>query len=322
MFSEGGTMGKYIIRRFIVAIPVLLMVSIIVFLLIHLMPGDPALVMLGEEATPEMIEDLREELGLNQPLHLQYLSWLRKVLAGDFGRSILTKQPVVEALIHRLPITIELILLAFLISLLISLPIAVASAVRPNSWIDILGNALATTGISMPSFWLGILLIFLFAIKLRVLPASGFVAVRESLLLNLKHMILPALTLGMWLSASVMRMTRSGMIEVLKQPYIRTARSKGLSEWTVLWRHALKNAFIPVVTILGLQLGRLIGGAVVTETIFAIPGVGQLAVKSIFMRDFPPVQAIVLVMAISMLLSSLVVDIIYSYLDPRIRLGR
>ena len=315
-------MGKYIIRRFIVAIPVLLMVSIIVFLLIHLMPGDPALVMLGEEATPEMIEDLREELGLNQPLHLQYLSWLRKVLAGDFGRSILTKQPVVEALIHRLPITIELILLAFLISLLISLPIAVASAVRPNSWIDILGNALATTGISMPSFWLGILLIFLFAIKLRVLPASGFVAVRESLLLNLKHMILPALTLGMWLSASVMRMTRSGMIEVLKQPYIRTARSKGLSEWTVLWRHALKNAFIPVVTILGLQLGRLIGGAVVTETIFAIPGVGQLAVKSIFMRDFPPVQAIVLVMAISMLLSSLVVEIIYSYLDPRIRLGR
>jgi peptide/nickel transport system permease protein len=315
-------MGTYVIRRLIVAIPVLLLVSIIVFLLIHLMPGDPAMVMLGEEATPEMIEDLREELGLDLPLHIQYLRWLRGILSGDFGRSILTKQPVAEALIHRLPITIELTLLAFLISLLISLPIAVASAVRPNSWIDILGNAIATTGISMPSFWLGILLIFLFAIKLRLFPASGFVPIRDSLLLNLKHMILPALTLGMWLSASVMRMTRSGMIEVLKQPYIRTARSKGLSERAVLWRHALKNAFIPVVTILGLQLGRLIGGAVVTETIFAIPGVGQLAVKSIFMRDFPPVQAIVLVMAISMLLSSLLVDIIYSYLDPRIRLRR
>ncbi|MBW2056127.1 MAG: ABC transporter permease [Deltaproteobacteria bacterium] len=313
-------MLNYIIRRLFVAVPVLLLISIIVFLLVHLLPGDPATVMLGEESTPEMIQALRAELGLDQPLHKQYLQWLTRCLSGDFGRSIQTRQPVSEALVQRLPVTIELTLLGFCVSIMIALPIAVASAVRPNSWIDVMGSAFATIGISMPSFWLGILLIYAFAVSLHLLPASGYVPLRESVVQNLLHMVLPAFTLGMWLSASAMRMIRAGMIDVLERPYIRTARAKGLSERRVLWHHALKNAFIPVVTILGLQLGRLMGGAVVTETIFAQPGVGQLAVKSIFMRDFPPVQAIVLVMAISMLLSSLVVDILYSFLDPRIRL--
>lgn len=312
-------MLNYIARRLVIAIPVLLLVSIMVFLLIHLIPGDPAIVMLGEEATPEMIIALHEELGLDQPLYKQYISWLARVIQGDLGQSIHNKEPVVKSLMLRLPVTIELTLLSFFVGILISLPIAVAGAIRQNSWIDMIGSAIATAGVAMPPFWLGILLIYLFAAYLRLLPASGYIPIQESLLQNLQHMVLPTLTLGMWLSASIMRMVRSGMIEVLKQPYIRTARAKGLPKKYVLIRHALKNAVIPVVTILGMQLGRLMGGAVVTETIFALPGVGQLAVASIFTRDFPPVQAIVMVMAVSMLLSSILVDILYSFLDPRIR---
>ncbi len=313
-------MLTYAIRRILIAIPVLILISIIVFLLIHLMPGDPAMMMLGEEATLEQIQELRAELGLDQPLSKQYLGWLIKILSGDLGRSIQTKQPVNAVLLDRLPVTIELIFLAFLISIMIAFPIAIAGAVRPNSWIDIIGSAFATIGISMPSFWLGILLIYFFSVYLHILPASGYVAISESFWQNLRHMILPSITLGMWMSASVMRMARASAIDVLAQPYIRTARSKGLKESTLLWRHVIKNAFIPVLTILGLQLGRLMGGAVVTETIFAQPGMGQMAVRAIFMRDFPPVQAVVLVLAVSMLISSLLVDILYSFLDPRIRL--
>jgi peptide/nickel transport system permease protein len=312
-------MLKYIVRRIISALPVLLLVSIMVFLLIHLIPGDPVIAMLGEDATPEMIKALNEELGFDRPLHKQYISWLFRTLQGDLGRSIHNKEPVVKSLMLRLPVTIELTLLAFFVAILISLPIAIAGAIRQNSWIDMIGSAIASAGVAMPSFWLGILLIYLFAAYLRILPASGYIPIQESPFQNIRHMVLPTLTLGMWLSASVMRLVRSGMIEVLRQPYIRTARAKGLPNKIVLIRHALKNAVIPVVTILGMQLGRLMGGAVVTETIFALPGIGQLAVTSIYSRDFPPVQAIVMVMAVAMLLSSIIVDILYSFLDPRIR---
>jgi len=312
-------MLKYIVRRIISALPVLLLVSIMVFLLIHLIPGDPVIAMLGEDATPEMIKALNEELGFDRPLYQQYISWLFRTLQGDLGRSIHNKEPVVKSLMLRLPVTIELTLLAFFVAILISLPIAIAGAIRQNSWIDMIGSAIASAGVAMPSFWLGILLIYLFAAYLRILPASGYIPIQESPFQNIRHMVLPTLTLGMWLSASVMRLVRSGMIEVLRQPYIRTARAKGLPNKIVLIRHALKNAVIPVVTILGMQLGRLMGGAVVTETIFALPGIGQLAVTSIYSRDFPPVQAIVMVMAVAMLLSSIIVDILYSFLDPRIR---
>jgi len=312
---------SYVVRRLLMAIPVLFFVSIIVFSLIHLLPGDPAISMLGEEARPELIQALRKDLGLDQPLYQQYFSWLRKGLSGDMGRSIQTKQSVAKALGQRLPVTIELTFLAFVISIVISIPLAVGGATRPNSWIDFLGSVFATIGISMPSFWLGILLIYLFAVTLHWLPASGYVPIHQGLLLNLKHMALPAITLGMWLSASVMRLVRSAMAEVLDQDYIRTARSMGLPERFILWTLALKNVLVPVVTILGLQIGRLMGGAVVTETIFALPGIGRLAVHSIFTRDYPPVQAVVLVMAISVLLTSLIVDILYSFLNPRMRYG-
>ena len=314
-------MLSYVVRRLLMAIPVLFFVSIIVFSLIHLLPGDPAISMLGEEARPELIQALRKDLGLDQPLYQQYFSWLRKGLSGDMGRSIQTKQSVAKALGQRLPVTIELTFLAFVISIVISIPLAVGGATRPNSWIDFLGSVFATIGISMPSFWLGILLIYLFAVTLHWLPASGYVPIHQGLLLNLKHMALPAITLGMWLSASVMRLVRSAMAEVLDQDYIRTARSMGLPERFILWTLALKNVLVPVVTILGLQIGRLMGGAVVTETIFALPGIGRLAVHSIFTRDYPPVQAVVLVMAISVLLTSLIVDILYSFLNPRMRYG-
>jgi len=312
---------SYVVRRILIAIPVLLFVSIIAFSLVHLLPGDPARVMLGEDARPELIQALRKELGLDQPLYQQYFSWLIRCAQGDFGRSIQNKQSVAKALAQRLPVTIELTLLAFVLAIVIALPIAIAGATRPNSWVDMAGSTFASIGIAMPSFWLGILLIFLFAVTLRLLPSSGYVPIHESLFQNLRHMALPAFTLGMWLSASVMRMVRAAMIEVLEQDYIRTARSMGFSEKFILWSHALKNVLVPVVTILGLQIGRLIGGAVVTETIFALPGIGRLAVNSIFTRDYPPIQAVVLVMAISVLLTSLVVDILYSLLNPRMRHG-
>jgi peptide/nickel transport system permease protein len=312
---------SYVVRRLLVAVPVLFFVSIIVFSLIHLLPGDPAISMLGEEARPELIQALRKDLGLDQPLYQQYFSWLRKGLSGDMGRSIQTKQSVAKALGQRLPVTIELTFLAFVIAIVISIPLAIGGATRPNSWIDFFGSVFAAIGISMPSFWLGILLIYLFAMTLHWLPASGYVSIHESLLLNLKHMALPAITLGMWLSASVMRLVRSAMAEVLDQDYIRTARSMGLPERFILWTLALKNVLVPVVTILGLQIGRLMGGAVVTETIFALPGIGRLAVHSIFTRDYPPVQAVVLVMAVSVLLTSLIVDLLYSFLNPRMRYG-
>jgi peptide/nickel transport system permease protein len=309
------------VRRLLIAIPVLFLVSIIVFSLIHLLPGDPAVSMLGEEARPELLQALRKDLGLDQPLYQQYFSWLRKCLSGNLGRSIQTKQSVTKALVQRMPVTIELTLLAFLISLVVSIPIAIGSAARPNSWIDLVGSIFAAMGVSMPSFWLGILLIYLFSVSLHLFPASGYIPIHQGLFQNLKHMALPALTLGIWLSASVMRLVRSAMVEVLEQDYIRTARSMGLPERFILWTLAFKNVLIPVVTILGLQIGRLMGGAVVTETIFALPGIGRLAVNSIFTRDYPPVQAVVLVMALSVLLTSLLVDILYSFLNPRARFG-
>jgi peptide/nickel transport system permease protein len=302
-------------------IPVLFLVSLIVFSIIHLTPGDPALLMLGEEVTPEKLSALRHQLGLDQPIPVQYGFWLSQVLRGDLGRSVRTQQPVAEAIFQRLPPTVELTLFAVVISLCIALPTGILSAARRNSASDLISTTLALLGISMPSFLLAILLIFVFALKLRWLPPIGYTPINQDVIENIKGMILPGLTLGAATAALVSRQTRSSMLEVLHEDYIRTARAKGLAERMILLSHALKNAMIPIATVIGLQVGALLGGAIITETIFVLPGVGRLVVDSIFSRDFPLVQGTVLFLALIYLFANLAVDILYVFLDPRIRYG-
>ena len=312
-------MGTYILKRLVSMVPVLLLVSVLIFSLIHLTPGDPVLVMLGEEATPEARDALRRQLGFDRPLPIQYGIWLGRVLQGDLGRSIRTNQPVSEAILQRLPVTLELSLLAMLVSLSIALPAGIVAAVRRNSRADLASTVFSLLGVSMPNFFLAVLLIFVLSLQLRWLPPIGYVNPFEDLGGNLKAMVMPALTLGTALAAVVARLTRSTLLEVLQQDYVRTAWAKGLREGVVIQRHAMKNALIPVVTVVGLQLGNLLGSAIVTETIFALPGIGRLVIDSIFQRDFPLVQGVVLYLALMFLLINLVVDLIYAYLDPRIR---
>ena len=314
-------MFYYITKRLLAMLPVLVLVSLIVFTIIHLTPGDPALIMLGEEATPQALAALRHELGLDQPLPVQYLVWLSHVLRGDLGRSIRTNQPVIEAIMQRLPVTLELTILAMIISMIVAIPAGIVSATRRNSASDLISTTVALLGISMPSFFLAILLIFVFSLKVRWLPPMGYTPFQKGVWENLRGMILPAITLGTAAMAIVARLTRSTLLEALQQDYVRTARAKGLREQAVIYGHALKNAMIPITTILGLQIGFLLGGAVITETIFALPGVGRLVVASIFERDFPLVQGVVLVLALMHLVINLIVDLLYAYLDPRIRMA-
>ncbi len=312
-------MGTIIVKRLIEMVPVLFLVSLIIFLIVHLTPGDPALLMLGEEATPDKLATLRHQLALDQPVPVQYGIWLSNVLRGDLGRSVRTQQPVVEAISQRLPPTVELAILAMLISLCIAFPAGVISAVRRNSASDFVSTTLALFGISMPNFFLAILLIFVFALKLRWLPPIGYTPITENWIANVKGMILPALTLGAATAALISRQLRSSLLEVLNQEYIRTARAKGLAERMIVLGHGLKNALIPVATVIGLQVGALLGGAIITESIFVLPGVGRLLVDSIFARDFPLVQGAVLFLALVYLFSNLAVDMLYVFLDPRIR---
>lgn len=314
-------MKTYILRRVVQAIPTLLIVSIVTFTITMLLPGDPALAYLGEQQALNRVayDATRKELGLDQPLPVQYGQWLGRVLRGDLGRSVRTKEPVAQSIGTRLPVTLELVGLAMLLGLCIAFPVGILSAVRPNSKLDLIGTVLAVSGLAIPSFWLGIVLIFIFSLWLGWLPASGYISPTADLGQNLKLMILPAITLGVDLAAGTMRQIRSAMLEILQQEYIVAARAKGLSDRTVTVRHALRNALIPVVTIIGLQVGRLIGGTVVIETIFALPGMGRLAADAIFFRDFPSLQAVVVFLAIIVFVSNLVTDLIYSLLDPRIR---
>ncbi len=326
-------MSGYIANRLIAMVPVLFFVSLILFLVLNWIPGDVVAILLGEEARPELIEALRQELGLDKPILPgitvdgnglpqfipgRYLDWVGSVLRGDLGRSIRTNQPVLEALMERLPVTIELTILAMVISLIIALPTGIVSATRRNSFLDLFSTTGALLGVSMPNFFLAILLIFIFAVTLRWLPPIGFTPIHKDLGANLRGMILPAITLGAAAAAIVARLTRSSLLEVLNQEYIRTARAKGLAERAVVFTHALKNAMIPVITIVGLQVGALLGGAVITETIFVLPGIGSLAVDSIFRRDYPLVQGAVLFIALVHLFVNLFVDILYGFLDPRI----
>nr|WP_240610903.1 nickel ABC transporter permease [Ammonifex thiophilus] len=307
----------YLLKRLLYLVPVMLGVSLITFLLINLAPGDPAGLILrsgGVEPTREAVEALREELGLNDPLYLQYGRWLWRVLHGDWGRSFRTGRPVVEELLSRFPATLELALAATLFMLCLALPLGILSALYRHAWLDHLSRLGALLGASLPGFWLGLVLIYLFAVKLRVLPVMG----RG----GLEHLVLPAVTLGFGLAAVYARILRAGMLDALGQDYIKVARAKGLPEKWVIGRHALKNALLPVVTLLGLSFGHLLGGVVIVETIFAWPGVGKFAVDSIFNRDYPVIQGYALFMSVVFVLVNLVVDLSYVLLDPRIRLGK
>jgi peptide/nickel transport system permease protein len=313
--------AKFVGRRLLATIPLLFFVSLVVFALVHALPGDPAVLFLGEEADADTIARFRARLGFDRPLVVQYVAWLGRALRGDLGRSLRTNQPVTEAILQRLPVTLELLVAALVVSLAIAVPMGIVSAVKRNSGVDLASTLFALVGFALPGFWLGIILIYVFALVLRWLPPSGFVPLLASVPQNLAALVLPALTLGTALAALVARQLRSGMLEVLRQDYVRTAQAKGLSQREVVAKHALKNALISVVTVVGLQIGGLLGNTIITETLFALPGVGRLMIDSIFSRDFFVVQGVILFLAVGYVVSNLLVDVLYSYLDPRIRLS-
>ena len=314
-------MSWYLVRRLLLTLPVLFFVSLIVFSLINLVPGDPARIMLGEEASKEALSALRKEMGLDRPLYVRYLLWLSHVARGDFGRSVRDGRPVLDTLLLKLPVTIELAVTSLLVAWVIAIPAGVVAAWKQRTALDYAATTVALAGISIPNFWLGIMMIYLFAVNLRLLPPSGYIEPWIDLTRSLRLMVMPSIVLGAALAALVMRLLRSSMLEVLGTDYIRTARAKGLGDAVVLIRHAMKNAMIPVVTVMGLQLSGLLGGAVITETIFAVPGLGRLTVDSILTRDYPMVQGVVLFAALAVVATNLIVDLTYAVLDPRIRLG-
>jgi len=313
-------MTNYMVQRLLQMIPVLLLVSIVSFALLFLLPGDPARLILGDQqaGNQEAYQAVRKELGLDRPVPLQYLNWLGKTLRGDLGNSTRDHQPVTQGMRERIPVTLELATFALLFALVVALPAGAISAVRPNSWWDRVFSVLSLTGVAIPNFWLGILLIYALAFIVKVLPPSGYVPFTENPGQNLSHLILPAITLGLGISAVIMRQTRSSLLEVMHQEYIVFARAKGLSTRAVVLRHAMKNALIPIITVIGLQVGLLLGGAVITESIFSVPGLGRWAVDSILQRDFPVVQAVCLVLAIGVLVTNLLTDFVYAFIDPRI----
>jgi peptide/nickel transport system permease protein len=312
---------EFLVRRVAISIVTLIVISVIVFIGVRMIPGDPARVMAGTDADTAGLEEIRAKYGLKDPIPVQYVRWAALALQGDLGRSIRTREPVVSTVAKKLPITIELASLAVLVALTIAIPAGVLAAVRRNTVWDVLASGASLCGVSVPNFWLGIMLILFFAVRLGWLPASGFVPLWESPIANLQRMVMPAFVLGAALAAVLMRQTRNSMIGVLGADYIRTAYSKGLAGRAVIFRHAIRNSLIPVVTILGLQAGALMSGAVVTEQIFVVPGFGRLIVEAVFTRDYPLVQGVVLITASSYVFINLLVDLSYSLLDPRIRIG-
>ena len=332
-------MLKYILKRLALLIPVLLGVSITVFVVMHVFTPDPTSIILGQHANTDQIESLRQQLGLNDPLHVQYWHFLKAALHGDLGTSLITKTSVTEEVLARFPATIELALAAIILASVFGVLIGVISAVKQNSIIDYISMIFALIGVSMPIFWLGLVLIVIFSVKFNILPVSGRIQLglepikvtglylldslikgnTEAFWDSLKHLILPSVALGMYSTAIIARMTRSTMLEIVRQDYIRTARAKGLTERTVIMKHSLRNAMIPVITVIGLQLGSLLGGAVLTETVFSWPGVGSYTVDAILKSDYPVVQGSVILLAIIFVLVNLIVDILYAYFDPRIK---
>ncbi|CVI62286.1 MULTISPECIES: ABC transporter permease [Agrobacterium] len=312
-------MPVYIGKRLLVAIPTLLIISIFVFSLQKLLPGDPVLAMAGEERDPATIEFLREKYRLNDPVPLQYVNWLGGVVTGDFGISLRTNQPVLELIGQKLPVTIQLAVMAMFFAMVIGIPIGILAAVKKNTWIDYVANIVALSGLSIPNFWLGIMLILLVSVKLGWLPASGYESIFVDPVRSIETMIMPAFVLGNALAATLMRHTRSAMVAVLSSDYIRTARAKGLSPREIILSHSFRNALLPVITLLALLFGELLAGAVLTEQIFTIPGFGKMTVDAVFTRDYAVVQGIVLCTAVGFILMNLLADIAYVLLNPRLR---
>jgi peptide/nickel transport system permease protein len=314
-------MIAYILRRLVMLVPVLIVVGVVVFGLVHLTPGDPAAVILGDRATPEDIARLRDQLGLNDPLPVQFVRWFSNVLRLDFGESIFLGEPVTQALLDRMQPTVLLTVYALSIEVLIGIPAGVIAAVRYNSPLDRSLTVVAISGSAIPTFFLGILLILIFSVRLRWLPSGGYVPFGEDPAAHLKAMLLPAFALGFSAAGLLARLVRSSMLDVLREDYVRTAFAKGLPEQFVIVRHALRNALIPALTVIGISIGALLGGAVVTETVFTIPGMGRLVVQSIARRDYPVIQGAIIAIAMTYVLVNLVVDVLYVYIDPRVRLG-
>ena len=304
-------MLQYVVKRLLSTIPVLIGISLLLFFMLRMLPGDPAQVLAGQMATPEEVENIRHQLGLDRPIFTQYALFLGRLFRFDLGRSARTQNPVSQEIWARLPNTLLLAIVAITLACLFGIPAGIISAVRPYSWLDYLVTSMALFGISMPVFWLGLMLVVVFSITLRWLPAGGSG--------SWEHVILPSVTLAAFVVAFIARMTRSSMLEVLSQDYTTTARSKGLKEQVVIVKHALKNALIPIITVVGLQFGLLLGGAVLTETVFAWPGLGRLIVDSILARDYPVIQGAILVFGLLYILVNLIVDLLYACVDPRIR---
>jgi peptide/nickel transport system permease protein len=310
---------RLVLVRLLALVPMLLALTIVSFALVHVIPGDPALVMMGGEGTPQAVEELRHQLGLDRPLHVRYLEWLGQISRGDLGQSLYNKTRVSEELVWRMPTTLALVTLALVFAVGIGVPAGLLSAAFRNSWIDHAARLLTLVSLSLPGFWLGLILIILFSLWLDLLPIVGYEPITQGLGKALPYLILPSLALGTNLAALLTRLTRSSMLEVLGQDYVRTARAKGLKDRAVLMRHALRNALIPIVTAIGINLGILLGGSAVIETVFVLPGVGQLVVRSLYNRDLPVIQGLVLYVAVVYVLVNLLVDVLYTYLDPRLR---
>ena len=312
-------MISVVIRRLLSAVPIMLIVSLLTFTMIHLIPGDPAAAIAGLSATKEQVANIRRYLGLDQPMLTQLARWYGNLLSGDLGRSLLLGQPVLEATLTRLPVTLALSAYALVLTLLIGMGSGILAALRQNTWVDQAAMIVAMIGISVPNFYLGLLMILLFAVELRWLPTGGYVALTDDPLGWLMTSTMPAFSLALLLAGLLARITRSTMLEVLRQDYIRTARAKGLPEVKVLLRHALANAAVPIATVIGIGIALLIGGVVVTESVYAIPGLGRLTVDAVLARDFPTIQGVILFFSFVYVMVNLVVDLSYVFFDPRIR---
>jgi peptide/nickel transport system permease protein len=314
-------MTRYIIRRLIYAAFIVWGCATVVFFLLRAVPGDPVANLLGREYTPEAAAQLRKNLGLDDPIYVQYFKWMGNMAQGDMGRSIATKEPVTTSISRALPKTLSIAILGFLIGISIAVPMGTLAALKRDSPLDYAASISTFVGISLPPFWFGIVFILIFAVKLGWFPSLGYVSLRDDPLLWLKHIILPSLAAGVGQAAILMRFVRAGLLEVMGSDYIRTARAKGLAERHVIMRHAMRTAMIPVVTVAGLSLAGLLGGLVITETVFSISGIGRLLVSAIFSKDYPIVQGIILLITLIFVLANLTVDIVYTFLDPRIRYG-
>ena len=311
-------MAYMILKKVLSIIPLLLLVSVILFVLINLLPGDAAMGMVTEGASEDYVNRVRAEMGLDKPPVTRYFDWLIGIFRGDLGKSLISNQLVSVKIAQRLPVTLEITFVAMVISILIAVPLGILSAVRRGSIFDTIGSFVSMLGIAMPPFWLGMLLVLLFSVTLNALPASGFVSFAQDPLQNLRCVIMPAASIGVAFAATVMRQTRSALLEVMQQDYVTTAYAKGLKGRVVIWKHALRNALIPVVTVITMQIGRLIGGAVVTETVFALPGIGREIVDAILSRDYPVVMGMILVVAALVVVTNTLVDVLYILIDPRI----